>query len=274
MAKRNNILKALAGSSWGQTKEVMSTTYKAIGKSLASYASQIWAPLVSETNWDILQRQQNGALRIITGNVKIAGETHLHNETEMLPVKEHGRMLSKQHVLSMQREKHPNHATCTKAKKPPRDMRKTMFTEFKQEIKDLVLTDKINEAEYRHNLKKIHTTTVTKALEEQEPSKVLLTPTPSIAKEEKELPRSARVRLSQLRSGYCPMWNYYLARINRSDTNLCPDCKTEVHDTVHLFNCTANPTTLTPTDLWTNPVQVAYFLKLIDGAGDGEIDPG
>ena len=42
--KRNNMLKALAGSSWGQEKETFLPTYNALGKSIASYAAPFWTP--------------------------------------------------------------------------------------------------------------------------------------------------------------------------------------------------------------------------------------
>ena len=37
--KRNNMLKALAESSWGQDKETLLMTYNALGKSIANYAA-------------------------------------------------------------------------------------------------------------------------------------------------------------------------------------------------------------------------------------------
>ena len=40
VSKRNNILKALAGTSWGQQKETLLMTYKAVGRSIADYAAQ------------------------------------------------------------------------------------------------------------------------------------------------------------------------------------------------------------------------------------------
>ncbi|KAI5726007.1 hypothetical protein M8J77_022717 [Diaphorina citri] len=42
----------------------------------------------------------------------------------------------------------------------------------------------------------------------------------------------------------------------------CPLCSGAPHDTNHLFNCPANPTSLTPFDLWTSPAKVASFLEL------------
>ena len=92
---RNNILKALAGTSWGKEKETLLTTYKAIGGSLINYAAPVWSPFVSQTNWDTLQPCQNTALRIATGCVKITDIDHLHTECKQMPVKEHCQMLGK-----------------------------------------------------------------------------------------------------------------------------------------------------------------------------------
>ena len=41
---RNNILKALAGTSWGQQKETLLMTYKAVGRSIINYAAPVWSP--------------------------------------------------------------------------------------------------------------------------------------------------------------------------------------------------------------------------------------
>ena len=42
--QRNNVLKALAGSTWGCDKEHLQTTYQAIGRSIISYCSPVWTP--------------------------------------------------------------------------------------------------------------------------------------------------------------------------------------------------------------------------------------
>ena len=41
--KRNNMLKALAGSSWGQEKETLLLTYNTLGKSIATYAAMFFS---------------------------------------------------------------------------------------------------------------------------------------------------------------------------------------------------------------------------------------
>ena len=63
-SKRNNVLKALAGTNWGQQKETLLMTYKALGRSIANYAA-------SESNIGMIQCDQNEALRIITGPHKM-----------------------------------------------------------------------------------------------------------------------------------------------------------------------------------------------------------
>ena len=67
VSKRNNVLKALAGTNWGQQKETLLMTYKAVGRSIANYAAPVWSINASETNIGKIQRAQNEALRIITG---------------------------------------------------------------------------------------------------------------------------------------------------------------------------------------------------------------
>ena len=76
--KRNNILKALAGSSWGQDKETLLLTYNALGKSIASYAAPVWSTNASDSSFKKIQTAQNAALRTATGAHKMASIDHLH----------------------------------------------------------------------------------------------------------------------------------------------------------------------------------------------------
>ena len=65
--KINNILKALAGSSWGQDKKTFLMTYNALGKSIANYAAPVWSTNASDTSFKKIQTAQNAALRTATG---------------------------------------------------------------------------------------------------------------------------------------------------------------------------------------------------------------
>ena len=49
---RNNILKALAGTSWGQQKETLLMTYdKAVWRSIINYAAPVWSTTLRDTNY-------------------------------------------------------------------------------------------------------------------------------------------------------------------------------------------------------------------------------
>ena len=57
VSKRNNILKALAGTSWGQQKETLLMTYKAIGRLIANYAAPVWSTNVSMEKIQVAQNE-------------------------------------------------------------------------------------------------------------------------------------------------------------------------------------------------------------------------
>ena len=75
--KRNNLLKALAGSSWGQEKETLLLTYIALGKSIASYAVPVWSTNASDSSFKKIQTAQNAALSTATGAHNKASIDHL-----------------------------------------------------------------------------------------------------------------------------------------------------------------------------------------------------
>ena len=49
LLKTNNVLKALAGSTWGKDKKTILITYKAINQSVLNYCSPVWTPSLSDT---------------------------------------------------------------------------------------------------------------------------------------------------------------------------------------------------------------------------------
>ena len=84
--KRNNMLKALAGSSWGKDKETLLLTYNALGTSIASYAASVWSTNASDSSFKKIQTAQNAALGTETGAHKMASIDHLHHESLTLRV--------------------------------------------------------------------------------------------------------------------------------------------------------------------------------------------
>ena len=94
ISSRNNILNALACTSWGQQTETLLMTYKAVGRSIINYATPVWSPNLHDTNYRKIQYTQNEALRIATGCHNMSSIDHLYTEADILKVKEHSELPS------------------------------------------------------------------------------------------------------------------------------------------------------------------------------------
>ena len=119
ISKRNNVLKALAGTNWVQKKETLLMTYKALGRSIANYAAPVWNINSSETNIGKTQCAHNEALRIITGSHKMSSIDHIHSETNMLQGEDHLNLLSAQYLVQCLDTENVCHH-ITKIDLPPR----------------------------------------------------------------------------------------------------------------------------------------------------------
>ena len=266
---RVNILKALAGTTWGQSKETLIVAYQAFIRPVLEYASPVWTPIAAQTHVETLQKVQNSALRVATGCTTMTAIQHLHDETKILPVRRHIRMKAVQHQLAHHLEGHPGNRLLDRPE-PPRNMKETLFSRYERYITALLETSDseedddthVTEEDYRGLLKKVHTNEVKDALDNRDNNKVLDEPAPKLSKDELRLPRGTRRTLAQLRSGYSPFLQSYLHRLDESTPETCPQCNSETHTTGHLFRCSANPTTITPHALWENPIEAAAFLQL------------
>ena len=169
--KKLNILKCLAGTDWGQDQETMVMTYKAVIRSILEYAAPIWNPIISATSWTKLQRAQNQALRIATGCHSITCPDHLHRESKVLPLKEHGEMLTKQYLTQCHNPIHPGFKHLNMPQ-PPRAMKNTMLIYEKSTRYYLDLYDNNRKLANQQ----IHTDSVTSALANYKPNRVLGVP--------------------------------------------------------------------------------------------------
>ena len=260
VSKRNNILKALAGTNCGQQKEMLLLTYKALGRLSANYAAPVWstnASDTSDTSLGKIQRTQNEALRIITGSHKMSSIDHLHIETKMLPVEDHQNLLSAQYLVHCLDTENVCHHITT-LDHPPREMKETLFTRHNQTVLRLLASTK------KASLQAVHTSFVSTAIDNMTDNRVLNYRPPPISDEEIYLTRRQRAPLSQLRSGHCKLLNSYKKRLKQTDSSSCPDCGMEPQDDPHLFNCTAHPTTLTPEGLRNRPIKTIRELSFLD----------
>jgi hypothetical protein len=251
-----NILKALAGTSWGQDKETITITYKSVVRSTLEYAAPTWAPIISATSWEDLQVVQNQALRVATGCYLKTHKDHLHQETKVLPIKEHRTMITKQYLAANFMPSHPGNKHLDKPALPrPRRLTPRMY---KEEISSKYQAGKT----YKETIKQIHTESVQACLEEYKINRVLKRKPPDISPAELNLPRRVRAELSRLRSGFSKRLNSYNTILDNLVLDQCPLCHVSPHDTSHLFQCEEKPTLLTVEDLWTKPREAADFLNL------------
>ena len=79
--KRNNMLKVLAGSSWGQDKKTLLMTYNALEKYIANYAAPVWSTNASDSSFKKIQTAQNAALRTETEAHKMDSIDYIHQES-------------------------------------------------------------------------------------------------------------------------------------------------------------------------------------------------
>ena len=114
-----NAMKALAGTDWGQDTETLLVTFKALVRPRLEYAAPVWSTDASETSVKRLQTIQNAALRVATANHLMAPQSHLHEETQVLPVKAHTAMLATQHLLACHLPEHPGQRLLEKPPPPP-----------------------------------------------------------------------------------------------------------------------------------------------------------
>ena len=258
--KRNNVLKTLAGSLWGQDKETLLLTYNALGKSIASHAAPAWSTNSSDSSFKKILPAQNAALRMATGSHKMASIDHLYQEFLTLRVKDHSDMfLFAQYLVNCLEEDHVSHAITIQEPRP-RPMKETLHSRHHSTVLPRLGS---NRMESHQNL---HTHAVDSAIQLQENNRVLKKRPPPLSDKEQRLNRRQRCTLSQLRSGHCHLLQDYKHRVLGEPSAICTDCGASPQDVRHLFACTTYPTDLLPEDLWRNPMgSIRAFSYLENG---------
>ena len=161
ISSRNNILKALAGTSWGQQKETLLMTFKAVGRSIINYGAAVWSTSLRDTNYRNIQHTQNEALRITTGCHKMSSVDQLHVQDEILKIREHSELLSAQYLARCLEPGNVCHSITT-GETPKRRMKETLVTRPRNTVEPLISADN-----RKATLQAIHTDAVNKAVNDQ-----------------------------------------------------------------------------------------------------------
>ena len=186
-------------------------TYKTIERLIANYGASVWSTNARATSIGKIQIAQNEALRIATGSHKMTTIDHLHNETEMLTMKQHSGLLSAQYLVQYLDPDHVCHnittmdsgsgsmisrillRICSPMDDPPHQMKHTLHTRHYPTVQPLLAVTK------KETFQAVHTEAVTRAIDSQQPNRVLRNQPSSISSEEDTLRRPQRTTLSQLR---------------------------------------------------------------------------
>ena len=158
VSSRNNILNALAGTSWGQQKETLLMTYKEGRRSIINYAAPVWSTNIRDTNYRNIQYTQHEALRIATGCHKMSSVAHLHVEAKMLKVWEHSELLSAQCLAKCLEPGNVCYSITTR-ETLNRQMKETLFTRHRNTVEPMMLADN-----RKATLQAIHTDVVNNAV--------------------------------------------------------------------------------------------------------------
>ena len=134
--QRFSILKALAGTMWGQQNDTLLPIYKILINLLFTHASSTLFP---NSNNSTIQKLQTVVCiaRIATGCVKISPIKYLHNVSKILTVRSHLSLMCTQYLITCFQPDHPSYATV-KVDSEPISMKKTRQSELRREVGDFL----------------------------------------------------------------------------------------------------------------------------------------
>ena len=259
---RLNVLRSLTHTTYGHSKEDITTLYKQYIRPILTYAHTAWQPDLARTHMQKLQTTQNTALRIATGCTLTTPTSHIHEETHVLPLKSHMDMRGTHAFTSTADPSHPLHYMQT-PRPTSRYIHNTPAAHY------LSLYSSLPPVPPDTSLRThIHSSFTSQALAGLEPNSLLGTRPPPVNSEELLLPRTDRVHLARLRCGHHPALPVYMHRIGRAPDDSCAFCLGPPGSVEHvLLHCphlqqhrdTHNIHSLE--HLWTRPAAVVNFLR-------------
>ena len=259
--KRLNVIRALSHTTFGHSKEDITTTYKQYIRPILTYAHTAWQPDTAKTHIDKLQITQNTALRIATGCTNTTPIQHLHEEAQVLPLKSHMDMRGTHAYTSTLSPTHPLHYMQTPTH-TARHIHNTPAEHYRSLYQSLPpCPQRLSERAH------IHRELTARPLLNAPPNTLLQSRPPLVDPSEKSLKREERVHLSRLRCGHHTSLPTYMHRIGLAPDDTCTLCTQAEGSAEHvLLHC---PTIQIHRDthhihslehLWTRPVEAMNFL--------------
>jgi hypothetical protein len=149
---------------WGDMETVL-LTYKADIKPCIDFLGPVRFPSIDPESTSIknLQRGQNNCMRVITGDHKMASRDHLLAETQLLPVKEHLKLICMQFLASASQIDHPSNQVI-KLQSGERKGRKkkihTLQSRFGHAVDPYPTDGVLPEANYKKTISALRTSVV------------------------------------------------------------------------------------------------------------------
>ena len=145
------------------------------------YAAPVVFPNFSSTSIEKLQKVQNKCLRLITGCHFNSAIDHLHSETQILPVREHLKLLSSQYLVRALNPNHPSHPHVVEPPPPSqRQMKETLRSKCWSAVENFLQDGIIRPEKVKEAMKSIHIQIVSDTVDAFNPNRVLGTIPPLI----------------------------------------------------------------------------------------------
>ena len=160
-------LKALTGITWGQQKETLVATYKALIDSIFSYANHQHHQAPDHPECSTQDRQCP----------MMASVDHLHMEAEIMTVREHLAMLCAQFLVSCLQPNHPSFPIVT-ADSGPRNKKQTLQRRYLAQVESFREEDG-SIADAATARKTIHRIAVENSIRARGTNRILGTPPPT-----------------------------------------------------------------------------------------------
>ena len=196
-----------------------------------------------------------------TGCTTDTNTQHLHDETAVLPIKDH---LCIHSSNLKHKSKHPTHPLHLLQQQlpPPRRQKPTIFFTSDHTLDVDIDHQTASKQSIKRDCKGIHDWLTEHYLSNRQVNNVCQEIPIPVDSTEATLPRKQRVLLSQIRAGKSTFLLSYLHLINpeQHPSEACPICNHPKHDSIHLFQCPQVPTDLTPFALWEDPIKVSELL--------------